>query len=469
MPRVLAGRSSPVTLSEHRTGLPPGPREAALPFTVRFGRDPLGVLTGCRRIYGEVFTLRLAFAGEAVVVVEPEAVAELLDADPERAGAGEARRAVLPVASARSVFGGDGEVHRRAHARLAAPFTAEAMAARETPMAALAERHIAAWPRRRPLQLLSRMRTLVDDVFVRLLLGVADGARAERLVDALGAMLRVPGNPPLPPPGEREGPLGAGVAALFERRRAPLRRELAAEIESRPAGGAGSGDVIDCLLGADPRPSLEEMLDEIETLLMAAQEPPSIALTWILDVLARRPGLAAGYLEAGPGSPLREAVLAESLRLRPPALAVLRRLREPLRVGKFELAAGTNTMVPLPLIHRDPRFFGQPEVFRPERWFGAAPPPVYLPFGGGARRCLGEALARAEAAAIVPAVLRALRLQPLWPRRERMVLRGTVLVPHRGAPALVASRRQDGAVGSRSRTGWIGIPAALHRNPQPGY
>jgi cytochrome P450 family 135 len=432
---------SQATLSRPRTGPPPGPGEAALPLTVRFGRDPLGVLGDCKRIYGDLFTLRLAFAGETVVVAEPQALAELLDADPQQAEAGEGRRAVLPMASSRSLFGGDGEVHQRARSRLAAAFSAEAMAGREEAMGAIAERHVAAWPRRRPLLLLSRMRTLVDDVFVRLLLGVADEARAERLVDALGAMLRVPGNPPLPPPGEEEGPLGTGVAAMFERRRAPLRRELAAEIESRSAGGAGSGDVIDCLLGADPQPPLEEMLDEIETLLMAAQEPPSIALAWMLDVLARHPELAADYLEAGPGSALREAVLSESLRLHPSALAVLRRLREPMRVGEYELAAGTSTMVPLPLIHRDPRFFERPEIFQPERWFGvAAPPPVYLPFGGGARRCIGEALARAEVAAIVPAVLRAVRLTPLWPRRERMVLRGTALVPHRSVPVLATPR-----------------------------
>jgi len=432
---------STVQATQARIGLPPGPDEAVLPATVRFGRDPLGVLADCRRIYGDVFTLRLAFAGEAVVVAEPGAVVELLDTDPGRAEAGAGRRAILPMASPRSVLGGDGEVHRCARARLAATFAPEAMAGREEAMAAIAARHAAAWPRRRPIQLLSRMRTLVDDVFVRLLLGVTDDARAKRLIDALGAMLRVPGNPPLPPPGEGEGPLGAGVAALFEHRRAPLRRELAVEIESRPAGGSGGGDVIDCLLAAEPRPSIEEMLDGIETLLMAAQEPPSIALTWLLDLLARHPELAEDYLAAGGDSPLREAVLRESLRLRPSASSLLRRLREPLRVGQYELPAGTSTMVPLPLIHRDPRFFERPEAFRPERWLGAAePPPVFLPFGGGARRCLGEALARAEVAAIVPTVLRALRLTPLWPRRERMVLRGTVLVPHRSVPVLVSDR-----------------------------
>jgi cytochrome P450 family 135 len=430
-----------VQLNEARSGLPPGPEAPTAPGTMRFQRDPLGVLEDCRRTYGDVFTLRLSFAGEVVVVTDPDGVAELLDADPKRARAGEGRRAVLPMASPRSVFGGDDEVHRTGHARLAAIFSAEVMQERQEEMVEIAERHLAAWPRGRPFQLLSRMRTLVDDVFVRVMLGIEDEPRAMATVDALGTMLRTPGNPPLPPPGREEGMLGVAVSKLFEHRRAPLRRALVGEIESRPQGGRGNGDVIDCLLGAEPRPSLEEMLDEIVTLLMAAQEPPSIAVTWTLEGLSRHPGLAEDYLRAGEGSALRDAVFHETLRLRPSALAVLRRLREPMGIGDHRLPAGINTMVPLPLIHRDPRFFGRPESFQPLRWlFAEALSPFYLPFGGGSRRCLGEALARAEARAIVPTVLRRLRLRPLWPRRERMVLRGTVLVPHRSVPVLATAR-----------------------------
>lgn len=180
------------------------------------------------------------------------------------------------------------------------------------------------------------------------MLGVEDDGRAERLVDALGAMLRVPGNPPLPPPGEDEGPLGSAIDALFERRRAPLRRELATEIESRGAGRSDREDVIESLFAAEPRPSIEEMVDEIETLLMAAQEPPSIALAWLLDALARHPRLADDFLLAGPGSPLCEAVLHESLRLRPSALAALRRLREPLRVASTSCRRAPTPSCPCP-------------------------------------------------------------------------------------------------------------------------
>jgi len=422
--------------SKKRPTAPPGPRDPALSQAIRFHRHPLGVLRRCQERFGSVFELRLAVTGPTVVVADPEAVESLLEGDPGRARAGDARRAVLPMASPHSVLGGDGEDHRSARGRLAPLFAPEAIAAQRPAMTEIARRHARGWPRGRPIQLLSRIRTLVDDVFVRLLLGVEDERRAQALVDALGAALRTPGNPPLSPPGEGDGTLGAVGQRIFESRKRPLERLLAKEVEARRGSGAHGEDVLGRLLAAEL--STERILEEVVTLMMAAQEPPSIALTWTVERLARHPALAADYLAAAGDAPFREAVFRETLRLRPSALAVLRRLDEPLEAAGHLLPAGTTAMVPLPLLHRDPRFFSDPERFRPQRWIEKGPAPsVYLPFGGGARRCLGEALAQAEAEAIVPTVLSELRLRPLWPREERMVLRGTVLVPHRSVPALV--------------------------------
>lgn len=419
--------------------LPPGPEGPALTTGAAFMRHPLGMLRGWRHAYGDVFTLRLPLVGSVVVVADPAVVGELMESDPGRARAGEARRAVLPMASAHSTLGGDDAVHSRQRGRLAAEFSAAAMAPRREAIAALAERHAREWPRGRPFQLLSRLRALVDEVFVRVMLGVGDERRASRLVGAVGAMLRIPGNPPLAPPGEGDGRLGAALGeAVFAQRREPVARLLGEEGEAR-SGRGGEGDLIAALLAADPPSSKAEIVDELITMLMAAQEPPSIALAWMLDRLARHPRLAADYLAAGEGSPLRAAVLSESLRLRPSGLAALRHLTEPLRAGGQLLPAGTETMVPIPLLQRDRRFFDDPDVFRPARWRGVAePPPVYRPFGGGARGCLGEPLARAEVAAAVPAILGAVRLRPLWPRTERMVARATTLVPHRSVPVLAA-------------------------------
>jgi cytochrome P450 len=133
---------------------------------------------------------------------------------------------------------------------------------------------------------------------------------------------------------------------------------------------------------------------------------------------------------------VRSAVLRETLRVRPPALGALRRLTRPWELCDRVLPAGVVVLLPIPLLQRDPRAFSQPDRFRPERWsFGPPPRGAYLPFGGGARRCLGEHLAHAYADAIVRALLARGRPQALWPRPERTVLRGTTLVPHRSALA----------------------------------
>lgn len=398
--------------------------------TVAFHRDPLRFLRRRQEEQGDVFQLRLLTARPTFVVAAPEAVEPLLGSDPERAHAGEGRRAVLPFASERSVFGGDGERHRAASARIAPALAAEAIDARRPAMAAIAARHAGEWPRGRPFRLLSRLRTLCDEIFVRLVLGVRDEALATELRDAIGRMLRTPGNPPLTLPGKGDGLAGELGQALFERRHRPVAEALARAVERRRTEAGKEVDVLGCMVGADAGLTTEEIVDELISLLMAAQEPPSIALTWILDRLSRDPDLAARF-RADPQGPYADAIIRETLRMRPPASAALRKLLEPIRVGDAELPAGAMVMVPTSLLHHDPRGFRDPDRFEPERWLASPPSWPYFPFGGGARRCVGEPLAHAEIETVVPEVLGALRLRPLASEPERMAQRATVLVPRR--------------------------------------
>jgi cytochrome P450 len=406
------------------TALPPGPTAGPLAGTLAFHRDPLGVLRCARARHGDVFTMRLLTARPVVVVAAPDAVGALLEAG----HAGAARSTILPFASPRSAFGGDGARHAAARGSIAAAFTPAAVERHREAMGAIAERHAVGWPRGRPFPLLPRVRTLVDDVFVRLLLRVDDDARAAALVAALRRMLWTPGNPPLTVPGEGDGLMGAFGRRVFDRRHAPLTRLLAEEVERRRA--APGDDVLGLALRAGPSRSGAEIADELLVLLAAAQEPAAVAVTRVLDRLARSDELAARYAAEG------SAIVAETLRLHPAAVAGLRRLDAPRTIAGHPLPAGVVTMAPIPLLHRDPRVFPDPDAFRLGRPLGTA----YLPFGAGARRCLGEALAHVYFAAIVPAVLRRVRLRSLWPTPERMVLRGTILVPHRSTP-VIATRQ----------------------------
>ena len=181
--------------------LPPGPQQSRLAQTVMLARDPLGSLQRMRSRFGPIFTVRTT-NGPVVVVGDADELARLTGLDPGSARAGEARRRVLPQASERSVFGGDGEAHRAASARVHDALTPAAIRELLHEIAAIAERHAFAWPARRPFKLRVRLRDVADEVWVRLVLRPRDQARTEALIRAARHLLRTPGNPPLPPPGD---------------------------------------------------------------------------------------------------------------------------------------------------------------------------------------------------------------------------------------------------------------------------
>jgi cytochrome P450 family 135 len=225
-------------------------------------------------------------------------------------------------------------------------------------------------------------------------------------------------------------PVGWAGEAIFAQRAAPVRALLLEELHDRRLTGEPGDDVLAAML-RPPEIDDEAIIDQLLIVLMAAQEPPAIALTNIICELARSP-LVARRFQDEPGS--RRVIIAEVLRLRPSASAVLRQLTEPMDVAGHALPAGTAVACSSPLLHRDPRAFPHPDVFEPDRFADGTPAGApYFPFGGGTRRCLGEALAEAEFRAVLPAVLERRHFRLEWPRPERMVICATVLVPHRGA------------------------------------
>lgn len=420
--------------------LPDGPSAPAAVQGPLFARDPQGALLRARRRHGPVFTLRLPLVGPVVVVASPDAVERIAARDPEAARAGAARRGVLPQASARSLFGSDGAEHRAVRARSAPPFDAARVEARRAAMVTRAEAHVDTWPTGRPLALLNRMRTLAEDLFVRFVLGLEDDARARELTRIVGRILRTPGNPPLAPPDRDQAPpLGPLLHLEVERRLKPLRAFLTREVADRRAGRtAPTGGLLDHVAGTGMDDG--RIVDELLVVLAAAQEPMAIGLTRVTDRYARDPEVVEHLLAAGPDDPAFDAVASEALRLHPPALASLRQLTAPVEVAGQALGPGTNVMVPFPLLHRDPDVFPDPHRFDPARFLATPPPPTLLPFGVGERRCPGEPLAGVELRAVVPTVLRRLRLQPLSPEPERAVQRATVLVPQRSGLTLAHAR-----------------------------
>jgi cytochrome P450 len=168
------------------------------------------------------------------------------------------------------------------------------------------------------------------------------------------------------------------------------------------------------------------MRDDLLTLMVAAHDTIGKALAWTWLLLAEHPAVAAqlrtelsSVLQGStplsahmPRLVYTRAVMAEALRLFPPAWVVAREALKDCRVGHMPIAKGTILVMSQYLVHRDPRFFARADVFDPSRWCSPAttwrPKLAYFPFGAGPRACIGEGLAWMEGVLILAT------LAPTW-------------------------------------------------------
>jgi cytochrome P450 family 135 len=290
---------------------------------------------------------------------------------------------------------------------------------------------------RDPLGVLRRLRDEYGPVFTArstngpmVVVGAAE-ERAAEMTRAARHLLRTPGNPPLPPPGGHQGFLGPAMTKLLERRLAPFAQLVRDAIEDRRRQNArGADGLLDRFAATDLAP--QEVVEELTIIAAAATEAGDSVLTSVLERLAHRPDLAERFSSTGAADPLFGPVVDESLRLRPVAMASMRRLTRPVAIGGHDLPAGAVLIAPSLLLHRDPAHYPDPDAFRADR-FAEGPYGPFFPFGGGERGCIGLHLALAEIRTVVPAVLRTRRLRPLARQPERLVERATILSPSRGA------------------------------------
>lgn len=185
----------------------------------------------------------------------------------------------------------------------------------------------------------------------------------------------------------------------------------------------------------------EELRDELMTLLIAGHETTATLLAWAIHDLAR--DRVAQDRLASEGAAFCDAVVTETLRLHPPTGGIVRRLREPLTIGGYQLPAGTDLLPITLLVHRRADVYPDPWTFRPTRFLDRRPPTGgWFPFGGSVRRCIGASFAQFEAKIVLEELTRALSLRPVRPRTERTSRRAVVLVPAKGA-RVIAQRRAD--------------------------
>ena len=431
--------------------MPPGPRLPHLLQALLVIQGP-PFLERCRRRYGDRFTLRLGRFGTYVYLADPADIKEIFHGDDTVFHAGEANAPFLGrVLGPSSVLVTDEELHLRQRRRLSGPFHGDAVARLVPRMEAIASADVAGWPLGRPFPVLPRTRSITLEVILQTVLGITDGDRLARMRAALLRLvdmdLLMMAQFALPRLG-RVWPWRRFAAYKQEADR--LIYEEIARTRSDPDLAARPDVMAMMVRHREPDGSAmsdTELRDQLVTLLLAGHETTATGLAWALERLVRHPAVLARATDAARSGDdgYLDAVVAESLRSRPVVPDVSRRLVRDYRLGPHVLPAGTYVDPAIALVHRSEDRYRDPDSFDPERFVGTRPDPaIWLPFGGGNRRCLGAAFAATEMRVVLGQILSRVDLAPSGEPPEKARVRHVTLAPARGGTVTVRARAQRG-------------------------
>ena len=435
----------------HEAGaLPPGPRLPRSVQTLLFGRWTVPFLERCQRRYGDVFTVSIVGMDSSVWVTDPGIVKALYARDRENQLAPGTKPALEPMFGLRSVFIADGAAHQRKRRLLMPPFHGERMGAWRERMIDAAEREIDTWPVGTKVALAPRMAAVTEDVIFEVVFGL-DAGENRYLRAALTEMV----DAAMTPAGALIGFFERGSWprrlrltpwGRLQRRIERTHKLLADEIRRRRTDPelANREDVFSLLVQAtddEGQPMGDgELRDELMSLLLAGAESSATTLAWAFDFLLHHPeSLARLLADLDQGSErYLEAVLHETMRLRPVPHLTGRQLASPLEVTGYLLPAGTTVALPAYLVHHRPDVYPDPHAFTPERFLEQPPGAfTWIPFGGGARRCVGASFATLEMKTVIATVLRRVSMRPADHRPERIRMRNIILTPARGTRVVI--------------------------------
>jgi cytochrome P450 len=454
--------------SRVRAGIPPGPRLPAFLQTLVWAVAPTWLMDRCAHALGDAFTLTFTPSGmQLVLISDPQAVKTLFTAPPGVAPSAAGNSPVRPVMGERSVLILTGAEHLRQRKLLLPPFHGERMREYEQTIVQATHAEMQSWPLGEPMRLQERTRAITLEVILRAVFGV-EAERMDELRDAIDGLLAPMQSLRLVWLALRRmslerptGAIGRALDRLDETIYAELaRRRMQEDLAER-------SDILSLLMQArdeDGQPMTDdELRDELVTLLLAGHETTATSVAWAIERLVRAPEKLArlvAEIDAGVeqgGERYANAVVNETLRVRPVVPVVARVLTQELELGGYRMPAGTRVMPSIYLTNRNPSVYEDPAEFRPERFLENAPDTfAWIPFGGGIRRCIGASFAQLEMKLMLRTMLSELepslpagRLPSLGagvrgrrgrPRGEWNRRRAITLVPARGARVLWRKR-----------------------------
>jgi len=351
----------------------------------------------------------------------------------------------------------EGDFWKKQRKLVAPAFHTQRIAAYADTMVRSTLDRLAHWPAEGKLDIASEMMHITLQIVARTLFNTDLEDDVKRIAQAMQTVNDFSGGlhvlPPwVPTPGE--------LAA--RRSRAVLDEIVYRLIAEWRRHGVDNGDLLSMLLLTEDengeRMSDEQVRDEAVTLLLAGHETTANALNWTWMLLSQHPQIEA-WLHAELDQvlqgraptladlrrlPYTEMVVKESMRLYPPAPGVGRIAVEDVEIGGYQVPKGTNVTAMIYFAHRDPRYWDDPHIFRPERF---APEnedklykPAYLPFGNGPRICIGNSFAMMEAQLVLATIAQryALAMEPGQPVKP---IASITLFPKDGLPMRIRQRQ----------------------------
>jgi cytochrome P450 len=442
---------------------PPGPR-SALPFLgvlPRFRKDPAGYLLTVARTHGDLAYMRLG-PQHAYVVSHPDWIRDILVTQQGNF----TKSRILERAKVllgEGLLTSEGEFHTRQRRLVQPAFHRDRLARYASDMVTCAEQTSQSWVAARGglhVDIHQEMTRLTLAIVGRTLFSADVSSNADEIGEAMTQIFSL-FDTLLMPFADWLQKLPIPPVRRFEKARDKLDRIVYGLIAERRASGQDTGDLLSMLLLArdedSSRMTDQQVRDEALTLLIAGHETTANALTWTWYLLSRNREVEARMhdeldqvLGGKPptfddvqGLPYTTGVFAESLRLYPPAWAIGRRVKEDYSIGGYVIPAKSILLMSPWAVHRDPRWFVEPERFDPERWrpeeADRRPKFAFFPFGGGARVCIGERFAWAEGVLVLATIAQRwkMRLVPGHPVATHAVI---TLRPKHGMQMVLEGR-----------------------------
>jgi cytochrome P450 len=416
--------------------------------------DSIRYLTKCAREYGDIVFFR--FLGvPACYLNRPDDIESVLVTQSNNFVKSKDYRAMRRVLG-NGLLLSEGEFWRRQRKLIQPAFHQARIAAYAEIMTGHTQRMLASWSDGQSLDIHEAMMHLTLGIVAKTLFDAEISREAEEVDAALailmgkflrqaGLALLLPSWVPLP------------TSRLLQRAVGRLDKVIYGIIERRCASGQMSGDLLSVFLQVQDDEGVgmtdRQLHDEIMTLFLAGHETTANVLSWAWFLLGQNPeaeeklieelGRVLGGRVPTPADLPRlvytDTVLREAMRLYPPVWVIGRRALAPFRLGEYELPANTNVLISQLILHRDARYFPEPEKFDPERWSAndpraaSLPRFAYFPFGGGPRVCIGAGFAMMEAVLLLATIAQQYRIR-IAPGLKVKMQTTVTLRPRNGIP-----------------------------------